>query len=56
MLKCFCFDIVQLAYVYSVFIRTTGSYAANGAILSYLYFIIDFGNTIHKFYRCFTVS
>ena len=56
MFTCFCFDIVQLAYVYSVFIRTTGSYTANSAILSYLYLTIDDCSAISKFYRCFTVS
>ena len=56
MFKCFCFDIVQLAYVYSVFIRTTGSYTANGAILSYFYFTINFSTATHKAYRCLTVS
>ena len=56
MLKCFCFYIVQLAYVYSVFIRTTGSYTANGAILSYFYFTINFSTATHKAYRCLTVS
>ena len=46
----------QLAYVYCVFIRTTVSYTANGAILSYFYFTINFSTATHKVYRCLTVS
>ena len=51
-----CTYLIQLAYVYCVVVKTTGSYTANAAILSYFYFTIDFGTTTNKFYRCVTVS